>query len=74
MDIDIRYGPKKWIVEVWSENAPAKFGQPEPYAEDQYVEINKWCIDILGYHARTAYHVFEFKKQSDLDWFVLTWT
>jgi hypothetical protein len=42
-------------------------------SEERYTEINKWCIDNFGYHARTAYHVFEFKKQSDLEWFLLRW-
>jgi hypothetical protein len=46
----------------------------EPYPEEVYVEINQWCIDTLGYHARTAYHVFEFEKETDLNWFVLRWT
>jgi hypothetical protein len=74
LDIEVRQHGLKWVVEVWSDNAPAKFGQPEPFAEEQYVEINQWCIDNLGYHTRTAYHVFEFKKETDLNWFILRWS
>ena len=74
MDITFRRHRLKWVVEVWSDNAPAKFGQPEPFAEEQYVEINQWCIDALGYHARTAYHVFELKNKKDLNWFLLRWS
>jgi hypothetical protein len=74
LDIIVRQNGLKWVVEVWSDNAPAKFGQPEPFAEEQYVEINQWCIDTFGYHARTAYHVFELRKKSHLDWFMLRWT
>jgi hypothetical protein len=73
MDIIHRQQGRRLIAEVWADHAPAKFGQPEPYAEEQYIEINDWCITTLGYHARTAYHIFEFKKQSDLDWFLLRW-
>lgn len=74
MDIDIIHDPekKKWIAEVWEPMTP-DWEFREPYPENTYVEINQWCIDTLGYHARTAYHVFEFDKQSDLDWFILRW-
>ena len=76
MDIDYRYANNKWIAEVWEEEndyAPPLEGFKDPYPEDVYAEVNQWCIDTLGYHARTAYHVFEFKKKSDLDWFILRW-
>ena len=46
----------------------------EPYPEEVYIEVNQWCIDNLGYHARTAYHVFEFEKETDLNWFILRWS
>lgn len=72
MDIDIVVSNGQFRAEVWEpETAQWKF--PEPYPEAVYVEIDQWCIDILGYPARAAYHIFFFKKQSDLDWFVLRW-
>ncbi len=76
MDIEVRQGNRKWIAEVWSDDQSEPLvvqGYNEPYPEETYVEINQWCMDNLGYHARTAYHVFEFKKRSDLDWFILRW-
>lgn len=72
MDIDVRQGNHRWIAEVWEPEHP-NWEFREPYPEETYVEINQWCIDNLGYHARTAYHVFEFEKRSDLDWFLLRW-
>lgn len=45
----------------------------EPLPEEIYLEINQWCRDTLGYYPRTAYHVFEFKKRSDLNWFLMRW-
>jgi hypothetical protein len=68
VDIEFRRNGRKWIAEVWSLSTDS-----ETYPEEEYVEINNWCISTLGYHARTAYHVFEFKKQSDLEWFILRW-
>ena len=75
MDIEYRQKGHKWVAEVWSDNFEEHFAGDfkEPYPEDTYVEINQWCIDTLGYHARTAYHIFEFKKRSDLDWFIIRW-
>lgn len=70
MDIEVRLSGKHWIAEVWTLN---EFNEKTTYDEEQYLEVNKWCIDTLGYHARTAYHIFEFKEQSHLDWFVLRW-
>lgn len=74
MDIDVIHDPaeERWIVEVWEPMTP-EWEFREPYPEETYLEINQWCIDTLGYHARTAYHVFEFKGSSDLNWFVLRW-
>lgn len=74
MDIDIIHDPEKekWIIEVWEPMTP-DWEFREPYPEETYLEINQWCIDTLGYHARTSYHVFEFEKRSDLDWFLLRW-
>lgn len=74
MDIDIIHDPakEKWIVEVWEPMTP-NWEFREPYPEETYIEVNQWCIDTLGYHARTAYHVFEFEKESDMNWFVLRW-
>lgn len=72
MDIDVVIGKRQFRAEVWEpESVHRQFRRP--YSEDVYVEINQWCIDTLGYPARTAYHIFDFNKQSDLDWFVLRW-
>lgn len=76
MQINYRQSGRKWIAEVWSDNISEPLvaeGFQEPYPEEIYVNINNWCINTLGYHARTAYHIFEFKKQSDLEWFLLRW-
>ena len=73
MDIDIREGNHRWIAEVWEPMTP-NWEFREPYPEETYVEINAWCIENLGYHARTSYHIFEFEKRSDLDWFLLRWS
>ena len=72
MDIEIRRGHYKWIAEVWEPMTPA-WEFREPYPEETYIEINQWCIDNLGYHARTAFHIFEFNTRKDLDWFLLRW-
>lgn len=74
MDIDLIHDPEKekWIAEIWEPETP-NWEFREPYPEEVYAEMNQWCIDSLGYHARTAYHVFEFEKRSDLDWFLLRW-
>jgi hypothetical protein len=77
MDIVYRREGRKWIVEVWSDDPREALllpGFKEPYAEDTYQEINQWCIDTLKYHARTSYHVFEFKNKKDLEWFLLRWS
>lgn len=74
MDIDYRPkspGSRKWVAEVWNEWVDGVSDRPE---ESVYVEINQWCIDTLKYHARTAYHVFEFKTKKDLEWFLLRWS
>jgi hypothetical protein len=72
VDIDVIVSGSKFTAEVWEPMTPA-WEFREPYPEEVYVEINQWCIDTLGYHARTAYHVFEFEKESDLNWFILRW-
>jgi hypothetical protein len=72
MDIETRKGNYKWIAEVWEPPTP-NWEFREPYPEETYAEVNQWCIDTLGYHARTAYHIFEFEKESDLHWFLLRW-
>jgi hypothetical protein len=78
VDIATRQQGKKWIAEVWDEHIPRLNDDSDivntVYPEEMYVGINNWCIDTLGYHARTAYHIFEFKNKSHLDWFVLRWT
>ncbi len=75
MDIEYRQTRNKWIAEVWSDDVEEHFAGDfkEPYPEEIYQEINQWCLDTIGYHARTAFHIFEFKKRSDLDWFLLRW-
>jgi hypothetical protein len=80
MDISWRFvrskGRRTWIAEVWSDDsdlAPPHIGFNEPYPEEVYSEINQWCLETFGYHARTAYNIFEFKKKSNLDWFILRW-
>jgi hypothetical protein len=70
MEIDFRQNGRKWIAEVWN---PNEFNGRETYPEDTYREINHWCYVTFGYQPRTAYHIFEFKKRSDLDWFLLRW-
>lgn len=81
MDIEVKVRrtkrQRKWIAEIWSDDVSEPLvqqGFKEPYSEDTYQEINQWCVATLGYPARTAYHVFEFNKQSDFDWFVLRWS
>ena len=74
MNIMVRRNGRKWLAEVWAEDPEQSWtGFNEPYPEEKYVEINSWCQDTFGYPARTAYHVFEFKKQSDLEFFILKW-
>jgi hypothetical protein len=75
--MDIRYrkeGRNKWVVEVWTKNEMPGWEEfDEPLPEEVYLEINRWCRDTLGYYPRTAYHIFEFKKRSDLNWFLMRW-
>jgi hypothetical protein len=69
MDIEVRKNGRKWIAEVWG-NPIKKMSDVDrtvPFLEEQYIEINQWCIDTFGYHARTACLVFESRKQSHLD-------
>jgi hypothetical protein len=75
MIIDYRRHRNKWLAEVWDDPVQQFSGIDDSVTllEDQYVEINQWCIDTFGYHARTAYHVFEFKQRKDLEFFVLRW-
>jgi hypothetical protein len=73
VDIDIILDNSRYIAEVWAPMTP-DWEFREPYPEETYLEINQWCINTLKYHARTAYHVFEFKKQEDLEWFLLRWS
>lgn len=75
MDIEIRKNGNRWIAEVWSSPVyPRQIDEDTTYDEDTYVEMNDWCKLSFGYHARTAYHVFEFKKKKDLEWFILRWS
>jgi hypothetical protein len=74
MDIDRIYDTDKelWVAEVWEPMTP-DWEFREPYPEETYVEMNRWCIETLGYHARTAYHVFEFSTEAHLNWFIMRW-
>jgi hypothetical protein len=75
LDITYRKENNKWIVEVWMQSYPERGGDLDAvYDEDTYVAINDWCKKNLSYHARTAYHVFELKKQQHLNWFLLRWS
>ena len=74
MDISFESNGRKWIARVWANEPVQTDDERIPYPEEQYVEINQWCIDTLKYHARTAYHVFEFKTKKDLEWFLLRWS
>jgi len=77
VDITYRKSKSKWIVEIWSDDQSEPLvadGFKEPYPEEVYVDINNWCIEIFGYHARTAYHVFELKNQQHLNLFILRWS
>lgn len=74
MQIDIRQDGLKYIVYVWDENPYEEGVFNEVFDEDVYTNINKWCIETLGFHARTAYNVFEFRKKKELDWFMLRWS
>lgn len=76
MDIETRKSGKRWIAEVWSDDVSEPLveqGFKEPYPEEMYTQINEWCKLTFGYNSRTAYHIFEFKTQSDLNWFILRW-
>lgn len=76
MDVNFRYHPlkKKWVADVWQENSSVENqGHGVVYSEDLYTEMNDWCKGNFKYHARTAYHIFEFSERSHLDWFILRW-
>ena len=76
MDIEYRKNGRKWLAEVWDQPVQKLSGvdRTVPSSEEQYIEINQWCVTTLKYHARTAYHVFEFKNKKDLEWFLLRWS
>ncbi len=74
MDIQYRNHRDKYIVEVWMESYPERGGDLDAvYDEETYMMINDWCKQVFGYHARTAYHVFELKERKHLDWFLIRW-
>lgn len=73
MDITVRRYGNKWIAEVWAWNRSMDT-EGATLAEQEYQHINQWCQDTLGYRARTAYHVFEIKRQKDLSLFLLRWS
>ena len=50
-------------------------GGPEYHlSENEHVEINQWCIDALGYHARTAFNIYQLKNKRDVMTFKLRWS
>lgn len=67
-----------WVVEVWDEHIPRMDNKDDTvstvFAEPIYTEISEWCYKSFGYHARTAYHIFELRKKEHLDWFLLKWS
>ena len=75
MIIETRVDTKKdvWIAYVWDEGLGDTDFNFNTSTEDAYVELNDWCKENLHYHARTAYNVFEFKTEQDLNWFMLRW-
>lgn len=78
--MDIRVRSKSttgrcWIAEVWTKNSmPGWEEYDEPYPDQIYEDMDSWGVDTLGYHARTAYNIFEFKNRKHLDWFLLRWS
>jgi len=68
---EVRKTNNRFIVYVW-ESSPDE-NESSVYEEHVYAEMNQWCIDTLKKHTRTSYNIFEFKKKSDLNWFVLRW-
>jgi hypothetical protein len=76
VDIEYRKNGRRWLAEVWDQPVQKLSGvdRTVPSSEEQYIEINQWCVTTLKYHARTAYHVFEFKNKKDLEWFLLRWS
>lgn len=77
MRIDIRQDGPKWTVYIWSDDDLSDMDRAPQYnvlSEDTYTELNLWCVETLGIHTRTAYNVFEFRKKSELDWFLLRWS
>lgn len=78
MDIKYRQKGRKWIAEIFNgeeliHDMGGLTSSPNTFPEEEYLGFNQWCIETLGYNARTAYHIFEFKKRSHLDWFILRW-
>lgn len=74
MQIDVRHDNPKYIVYIWDESPYEEDVFNEVFTEDVYVEMNNWCVETLGFHARTAYNVFEFKNKKDYEWFLLRWS
>lgn len=75
MIIETRVDEKKkvWIAYVWDEGVGDTDFNFNTSTEDVYVELNDWCNENLHYNARTAYNVFEFKTEQDINWFMLRW-
>ena len=80
MDIKIQFDnsnlDSRWLAEITNgeeliHDMGGLTSNPNTYPEEKYIEFNNWCQKILGYSARASHHVFEFKKKSELDWFIL---
>jgi hypothetical protein len=79
MEITIDCSNNRWRAEVWNgEEATYDIGgvtyTPSTHTEEVYQNLNQWCLETLGYRARTAFNLFEFKQESELQWFLLRWT
>ena len=63
----------KLIIEIWDDEYRPDWNFKEPFGEKFYVDVNDWCVETIGYPARTAYNRFEFKQEKDLTLFILKW-
>lgn len=75
-----------WTVDVFyitTDNQPQLFsdwGFEEPFSEEVYEQIAKWCSDNFKTWLkprrarRMSYTQFWFQSKKDLDWFILYWS
>lgn len=69
----VEISKRQRLVEVWATDLDDFTGFKEPFPEETYQHLNQWCIDTFGYHARSAFNQFKFKKEKDLTMFLLRW-